>query len=522
MAETHEPALADRTVTAFRWSVLATVGEILLSLGILAVLARLLAPLDFGVVAIAMVFINVVNAAGKLGIGPAIIQRSGLTQRHVVTSFTLLATLGVLLTAALWLAAPATAGFFAEPEVPAILEVLSAIFAITGLSVVSEYLLRRQLYFKQLMVARILSQAAGYGLVAIAMAVLGYGAWSLAGGFVARHAIFTAVVFAYQPPPFRLGIGRREIFDLLRFGTGFSFCSLLNSVAAQGSRLIIGSGLGAASLGYYVQALRVSDSPMRLGLVLNGVLFPAMAERQQQTDRLGTVYLYGIEMMSLLAVPASILMAICAPEIIAVLFGRQWNAAVPVLQVLAAGIVFHVCNVINIPTMRALGAVYREAWRRALCALLIVLGVWLGIRLGLAAAAAAIVGGYIVLHLLLTQLALALLGLNWRRLLRCHVPALWTGSLSAAALWPAIEFARAAALPAAVALIVGLATCAATAAAAIYLAPSPARARCIRWALGYLPFAELGGTGRFLQFALKRLDRDPRAPATATKPLSSK
>ena len=171
-------------------------------------------------------------------------------------------------------------------------------------------------------------------------------------------------------------------------------------------------------------AWRVAGAPNRLGNVLQKVLFPAMAERQERLDRLRPVYLHGMEITSLLAITASVPMALCAPEIVAVLFGPQWDAAVPVLQILAAGAAFHTCNIINIPAIRALGAVYREAWRRALFALLMVFGVWVGVRWGLAGAAAAIVAARILLHLLLTQLALDLLGLRWRRLLRCHAPVL--------------------------------------------------------------------------------------------------
>lgn len=518
----NEPTLADRTTAAFRWSAFTTIAEALLSLGILTVLARLLTPRDFGVIAIAMIFIRVAGTLGKLGIGPAIIQRADLTQRHIVTGFTLSALFGVLFTVTMWLAAPATSGFFAEPEVPAILGMLSAIFAIVGVGVISEHLLRRRLHFRQLMVAEILSLTAGYGLVAIAMAILGYGVWSLAGGLVARHAVFAAVVVAYRPPPLRLGLGRRESFDLLRFGTGLSSCALLDAVGTQGSRFVIGSGLGAISLGYFTQALRVASVPTRLSLRLTRVLFPAMAERQQQIDRIGTIYLYGIEMMSLLAIPTSVLTAICAPEIIGLLLGKQWDAAVPILQILATGIVFHVCNLVNLPAVRALHAVYREAWRRMLYTILVILGVWLGLRWGLAGVAVAIIGSRIVLHLLLSQLTLKLLGLRWLRLLQCHVPALWTGTLTAAVLWPAVEFARGAGLPAAATLIIGLVVSGAIAAVAIYSAPAPMRPPCIPWSLGYLPFTKLGTAGRVLQFVLKCLDRNPHALASATKTGSSK
>ena len=112
-------------------------------------------------VAIALIFIGVVGVTGKLGIGPAIVQRPGLTERQVATGFALSAALGVVLSAAVWFASPAIARFFADPEAPAIPGALSAIFVITGLAEVSEHVLHRRLRFGQLMLATLLSQAAG-------------------------------------------------------------------------------------------------------------------------------------------------------------------------------------------------------------------------------------------------------------------------------------------------------------------------------------------------------------------------
>lgn len=507
------PNLTARALGAFRWAVIAAAAEAILLVAILAVLARLLAPRDFGVVATAMIFIGIIAATGRLGVGAAITQRPRLGERHVVTGFTVSAMLGALLAAAVWLAAPATSPVFDEPEIPAILAALSATFLIAGLGETSEHLLRRELRFRRIAAATLLSQAAGYGAVAVAMALLGYGAWSLVGGVLARHAVFAAAVLAFRPPPPRLGLGRREAAELLRFGTGFSVSSLLAALAGQGSRLVIASGLGAAPLGYYAQASRVAGAPSRLGLVLQGVLLPAMAKRQHRLDRVAPVYLRGVETISLLAVTAGVPMAVCAPEIVTVLFGPQWDAAAPILRILAAGLVFHACNIVTVPAIRALGAVYREAWRRALAALLMVAGVWAATRWwGLAGAAAAVVAARIALHLMLTQLALGLLRLDWPRLLRAHVPALWAGAWSAAALWAATEFARRAAFPAPATLAAGLAAWALAATAAVYAAPGRARPRSLRWALDSLPLAQSGAAGRALRFLLERLDRD--GPAT--------
>ncbi len=509
MAEPHLPPLTGRAVHALRWAVLTAAGEALLSLAFLAVLSRLLTPRDFGAVAIALIFVGVIDVAGRLGIGPAIVQRAGLTERHVATGFVLSAALGAVLSAAVWFASPAIALFFDDPEAPAILGALSAVFVITGLGEVSGHLLRRQLRFGQLMLATLVSQAAGYGPVAIALALHGFGAWSLVGGLLARHALYTAAVVACRPPPLRPIPARREAAELLRFGTGFSVSALMAAIAGRGARFVLASGLGAAPLGLYTHAWRVAGAPNRLGNVLQKVLFPAMAERQERLDRLRPVYLHGMEITSLLAITACVPMALCAPEIVAVLFGPQWDAAVPVLQILAAGAAFHTCNIINIPAIRALGAVYREAWRRALFAFFMVFGVWLGVRWGLAGAAAAIVAARILLHLMLTQLALDLLGLRWRRLLRCHAPALWAAAWSAAALWTATALADRAALPAAATLAIGLAAWTAGAGAAVYAAPAFARLRSVPWLLDRLPFREFGTAGRLLRLILERLDPGP-------------
>ena len=511
MTEPRPPSLTRRTAHALRRSALSVVLEAPLSLAILAVLSRLLTPRDFGVFGIALIFVGAIGVTGRLGIGPAIVQRPGLTERHVATGFVLSAALGVVLTAATWFASPAVAPFFADPEAPAILGALSAVFVITGLGEVSQHLLRRRLRFGRLMAATLLSQAAGYGPVAIGLALHGFGAWSLVGGLLARQTLFTAAVVASRPPPLRPALSRRAAAELLQFGAGFSVSALMAAVAAQGARFAIASGLGAASLGHYTRAGGVAAAPNHLGNILLRVLFPAMAERQQRVDRLRPVYLHGMEVTSLLAVCASVPMALCAPEIVAVLLGPQWDAAVPVLRILAAGAAFQACNAVDVTAIRALGAVYREAWRRALFALLMVAGVWLGARWGLAGAAAAIVAARIVLHLLLTQLALTLLGLGWRRLLRCHAPALWAAAWAAAALWAATGLAGLAAPPAAVTLAIGLAAGAAAAAAAVRAAPALARPRSVPWLLARLPFAELGATGRLLRVMLERLDPGPES-----------
>ena len=506
----REESLTARTLAGLKWSYLSAALQAMLSLLILAVLSRLLAPSDFGLLAIALIFVLAMETAGKVGVGPAIVQRLELTDRHVETGATLSLALGAVMAATLWLAAPLAGRFFAEPLLPSMLRALSPVFVVTGAGVVSEHLLRRQLRFDRLAAAHILSQSVGYGLVTIVMALKGFGVWALVAGTLMRHVLFTAIVVAFRPPPARLRLARREALDLLGFGAGHSLVSVFNTIAQQGGLLVVGRWLGAAPLGHYTRAHRIATLPLDAGLVLLNVLFPAMSERQRDTGRLGTVYLHGVEALSLVALPASVAMVVLAPEIVAVVLGGQWDDAVPVLQVLAAGVVFQVYDSLNVPCIRALGAVWREAGRQAVYALLVVAGAWLGSRWGVGGVAVAVVCAWVVAHVLMTRISLSLLGLSWRRLLRRHLPALWVGAWSGFALCLAAWQVRTLPIPAGARLGLELAAWGAAALAAMYLAPSPARPASLHWVLPHLRLDAMGAPGRRLRSLLTRLG--PRAP----------
>lgn len=470
----------------------------LLSLLILAILARVLPPGDFGLLGIALIFVGFTEIFGNLGVGPAIVQRLDLTDLHVDIAFTLSVILGAVMTVAIWLFAPIGALLFDEPIVSQMLKALSIVFVIAGFGVVPEHMLRRKLQFKNLIVADLLSQSLGYGLVAIIMAFLGFGVWSLVIGTVIRYTLRTAILIRFRPPHLRFRWASPEAIDLLGYGTGFSLTSVSNFIAQQGGPFVIGRSLGIAALGYYTRAYSLISLPLRLGSRLIHVLFPAMSERQEQRERLGDVYICGIEILSLVAFPASALLFLSAPEIVAVVLGGQWGTVVPVLQILAMTIMIRTCEAMNPPVVRALGAVYGEAWRQAIFALLSVTGAWFGSQWGLRGIATAIVIAWMVVHLLMTQLSLSLLGLPWRRLTRCHLPAVWTGFWVALALLVATQQLRAASVPIVASLIIELLVGIAAAIAAVYFAPPFAQPLSIDWVLRNVHFDAMGKLGNYL------------------------
>lgn len=505
----HETGLSARTLSGLGWSYLSTFTKAFLSLLVLVTLARLLTPVDFGLLAIAWIFIMLGNRFGQAFVGPAIIQRAELTGLHIRVGFTLSVLIGMALAAVIWLLAPFIGDFFRESTATGILQALSIIFVINGIGSVPAHLLRRDLRFKELMVADVLAYSIGYGLTAIILAVQGYGVWSLVWGEIMHKAIHAAMTVHYTRVRFYPRWALPEATDLLSRGAGFSLARSFEFIARQGGYFVVGRWLGADALGYFTRADKMILLPRNyVGQSLFHVLFPAMAQRQQGPERLATIYLHGAEVLSLVALPVSAMLFICAPEIVSVILGGQWGPVVILLQILAFAVLFQLCDILNFAVIGALGAVYRQSWRQGVHAVLVVGGAWYASRWGLEAVVIVIVGAQVLAYLLLTQLTVSLLGVRWRQLLRGCLPALWAGAWVAAALWLTAGQVRAMELPAVPALALELLAWCAALLAALYYAPSFLRPISIEWALANIPFEVLGTPGSYLRKGCKWLARE--------------
>ena len=502
-AHAHSPSLGTRTLDGLRWSSLTVVIKALLTLLVLAVLSRLLTPNDFGLLGIAWILVDLATRVGQTGIGHALIQLDELTERHLEVGFTLSVALGVTVAAALWLFAPHFGRLFDEPVVSELVRVLSVAFVIGGVSVESDHLLRRNLQFKQLMVADLLSYSVGYGLTAMVLAFWGFGAWALVWGEIMRMLIRTVTVALYSPPRLLPRLSVREVTDLISRGIGISLTQVFDFIVRTGGYFVVGRWLGATSLGYYTRADRLASLPFQyLGGNLFEVIFPAMSQRQQRVDRLCVAYLHGIEILLLAVLPVSALVFVSAPRIVAAVLGEQWDETVPILQILALAIPFQTGGVLNIAAIRASGDVYRETWRQAVHAFLVVFGAWFGSRWGLTGVAVAIVGAQIVAYLLMTQLAASLIELRPRHLLRCCRPALWVFAWATFALWLTAAQFRTWALPVGVTLFFEALIWTMAVVLAMYCAPPFARLRSVPWALAHVPFDALGTPGHYLRNGL--------------------
>jgi teichuronic acid exporter len=416
-----ELSLTERTLSGFIWLFLGRGGQALLNILVLAVLARHIPPHDFGVITAAMVVVGFSQIFSEIGIGPALVRMPSMNSRHVAAGFALSITISLAVGALVFLLAPLVARFFRMPELVEIVRALAVLFPITGLSVVNQSLLQREMKFRQVAVVDFVAYALGYGLVGISLALDGWGVWALAIAQLGSSSVKTILLVAVNRTRIRFELHGAECRELLRFGGGFSLSRIASYIALQADNLVVGRLMGPAALGLYGRAYQFLMAPTSLlGTLTDNVLFPAMAAVQSDKQRLGRAYMTATATIVMLTLPLSAMLVVLAPELIAVLLGRGWEAVVAPFQILAAVLVFRVSYKVSSCLIRATGMVYRNAWRQWIYARAVTLGAWLGHFAGLTGVAAGVAAAIVLNYLLMLSLSLRITGIPLSEIVALH------------------------------------------------------------------------------------------------------
>jgi O-antigen/teichoic acid export membrane protein len=420
------PGLTHRAIAGMAWVAWGSGVMALLKVGVLILLTRLLTPADFGVVSAALIVINFSLTFSQLGLGPALVQRSELQPRHVSTAFFASTAFGLLVAALVWLGAPLLADFFHMPELSPVVRVLALMFPVAGISIVAENLVQRDLRFRLLANTDVVAYGLGYGAVGGILAMLGYGVWALVAAQLSWVTLRAVILLRAAPPVLRPAPTWDCFRELLDYGAGQSAGRIGVFLANQADNLVVGRWLGATALGLYSRAYQLMAVPTALlGDVLDKVLFPTMARVQDNPRRLSSAYLRGTALVALLTLPAGIVAAVLAPELVAVAFGSRWQGLVPPFQVLALGMMFRTSYRMSDSLSKATGRVYRRAWRQAVYAALVFMGAWVGRYQGLTGVAVGVLIALLINYLLMAQLSLSVGQISWLTFAQAQLPALW-------------------------------------------------------------------------------------------------
>jgi PST family polysaccharide transporter len=450
------------------WTFSGTGVQVTVQLLAIMALGRLLTPAEFGLMGAATVVVACSQIVSQIGVGPAIIQRKILEPIHLRVAVTLSFALGFLLGALVWLGAPAIAAFYRMPELEPILRAVAFLFPLDGLNTVAKALLTRELRFRQYVALDAGSYIVGYAAVGVSLAWLGYGVWALVAAQLAQVALRTVVMYLAARHPLRPSVDVRAGKDLLSFGFGHSMAQVGQLLSQQGDNLVVGRWLGAAALGVYGRAYNLMVMPATaFGRIVNRVLFPVMAQVQDERDRLANAYERSLAIVALLSLPLSAYLWVVAPELIPIVLGPAWGAVVLPFRLFTVSLLFRMSSKISDACTKAAGEVYKRAVIQFAYAGLVVVGAIVGQRWGVGGVAVCVSVAMGINWLNMAQLGRTVTGLAWGRFTRAHLPAALLALVIGAAALLAAQAGRSlhlAAVP--LVAVAGLAALAAGAAAA--------------------------------------------------------
>lgn len=363
--------------------------KFLMQMSSTAVLARLLTPGDFGLVAMVSAFTGFIALFKDLGLSMATVQRAEITHAQVSTLFWINVAASVVLMVIAAALAPAVAWFYGEPRLTGIMLVIAGTFLFGGLTAQHSALLQRHMRFSLLAAADLLSLAAGIA-VGIVMAWRGFSYWSLVGMTAATAAANTLSVWLFSP--WRPGLPRRGAGTsaMLRFGGHLTGFNILNYFTRNFDNILIGATLGAGPLGIYAKAYNLLMLPIRqINGPMGAVALPALSRLQNDPEGYRRYYLRAVEIIAFAGMPIAAFAFVAADEVVLLLLGPQWTAAVPVFRWLAPAAFLGTLNIVPGWLCVSLGHTERQVhW--ALAAAPITVGAFvIGLRWGIEGVAAA-------------------------------------------------------------------------------------------------------------------------------------
>ncbi|MGH9135882.1 MAG: lipopolysaccharide biosynthesis protein [Acidimicrobiales bacterium] len=322
-------------VSGVAWSLVQSWGGRIASTAAFVALARTLDPDDFGVIALAVIFIDLGQMLINRGFGASIIQREELTDEDLDSAFWFSVAAG----AALAVVCVATAGLLAdafdEPPLASVLRVLALNWVFGALSSVPQSVLQRELRFRSLALRRLLAVCVS-GAVGVTLAVAGAGVWSLVVMALVQSGVGVIVLWSVSSwrPRWRLSVARLRA--MRRFAAGVVGIDFVRFFSVRGEAFLVGAAVGPIPLGYYAVATRFLQLLNEVFTSTVGtVAFPVFSRLQDDDARRRRALFSVVRMCALAAFPAFCGLAVLAPEFIATVLGSRWAPSVILSQLLA-------------------------------------------------------------------------------------------------------------------------------------------------------------------------------------------
>lgn len=337
------------------WKLLERGGDQVIQFIIQLILARLLLPEDYGVIALITIFIAVANVFIQTGFTTALIQAKEVDEIDYTSAFYFSSLLTAVLYLILFLSAPAIASFYGKIQLVSVIRVLALSLFCGPLNSIQYVIVSRTLQFKKFFFSS-LTGTLFSGVLGVYLAYQGFGVWALVGQQLSNIFIDTLVLWftvSWRP---RLIFSFQRIKKLLSFGWKMLLSTLLDTLYANSYGLVIGKVISPAMLGYYNRANQFPSIIVNnVNNSLSTVLFPVMSASQDNKPHIRSMMKRSLEVSSLIIFPLMAGLIICAEKLVLALLTDKWLASVPLIQLISLAYAFYPLHITNVVAITSLG-----------------------------------------------------------------------------------------------------------------------------------------------------------------------
>ena len=374
-----------------RWSYIGSLTLGVLQLVSTSIMARLLTPEDFGIMAVVLVLSRAMGYFAQFGVARALIQKEHIDEEEIRGAWTIAFTCGLVSALAMFAGASWFARFFHQETATATIQLFSFNFLLQAAALTPAALLRRRLRIKRLAAIETFAFVIGQFVLGVPAACLGAGYWAIVLSMLGQSLVLAVGSFVAAPHSLRPSLNFARYRSLVSFGGKASGVSVIEYLSASADTFTLGKVASASSLGLYNRAFMLINLPLQyLSDGLKKVLFPALSREQNDAVRLRQLVEDAMRIFSAVVIPVGIGAALSARAIVLSVLGDQWNDAIPVLQWLCLAAVFNCLSHIPALLTEAVGKFAAKAYAQAAVLAAMVVGVCSGAKYGIAAAAMAV------------------------------------------------------------------------------------------------------------------------------------
>ncbi len=392
--------LRQKAIKGIVWSAIQSWGRQAIAFIVFALLARLLGPEAFGLVASASIFLGLIGIFLDQGFSAAIIQRKELEPEHLDTAFWTNVSIGLLMTVFSIATAELVANFFRQPDLTPVIRWLSLSFIIISLSSTQEAIFQRKLDFKPLALRELAGVSAG-GLVGVTMAYLGFGIWSLVSQQLVNGLVRVLLLWWASDWRPKFNFSTKHFRELFSFGINIVGINLLSFVSTRSDNLLIAYFLGPVALGYYSIAYRLLEIVTQLFIgVITPIALPIFSHLQKDIEKTRQALYKAVQLSNLIGIPIFLGLSVLAPELVVVLFGEKWVSSIPVMQILNLIGILYTGFYFNGPVLMAAG---KSAWKLGLD-FIKTIGYFIAFAIAVRWGIVAVAAGYVITGYLMSTL----------------------------------------------------------------------------------------------------------------------